>query len=343
MNIKSLQTLLSLLLLFLFSVTIARAEKSPEWNLHQFPDKPSLRSSAIKDGIIWVAGTKGTIYKSLDKGMTWLNVSLKQQPEVDIRDIQAFNISTAILMSVGEGENSKLYKTTDAGASWQVLYQNTDEKGFFDSIDFWDENNGLLLGDPVDGNYVIKRTKDGGKTWQRAKTDGMPTLLEKEAAFAASGNTLIVKENGKAWYTSGGFSASILSSNDFGQTWARQTLPLYNKTQTAGGYGIAVNNQNELFVVGGDYEKRDGKYNNAAVLNKKGQWINVATGNKGLRTAMVCVKATCIITGKLGSDISFDNGHNWQSFHKQGFYTLATESNVVIAAGADGQVGVIVF
>ena len=344
MKIKSLQTLSSLLLLCLFSVASACcAEKSPEWRLHQFSDKPSLRSSAIKDGVIWVAGTKGAIYKSLDKGQNWLNVSLKGQPGVDIRDIHAFNKNTVILMSVGEGNNSKLYTTTDAGANWHVLYQNTDEKGFFDSIDFWDNKNGLLLGDPVDGNYVIERTTDGGKNWIRIKQDYLPKILKNEAAFAASGNTLIAKADGKAWYTTGGFSASIVSSTDFGETWIRQTIPLHDKTQTAGGYGIAMNNQSEVFVVGGDYLERDGNYNNAVVMDTQGNWVNAATGNKGLRTAMVCVKATCIITGKLGSDISYDNGHSWQAFHTQGFYTLATENNTIIAAGTDGQVGIINF
>ena len=98
-----------------------------------------------------------------------------------------------------------------------------------------------------------------------------------------------------------------------------------------------------LLVVGGDYLARDGNYNNTVVMNNQGNWKNVATGNKGLRTAMSCIKSTCLITGKLGTDISHDNGHTWQAFHTNGFYTLATEDNTMIAAGTDGHVGVITF
>lgn len=341
MNIKPQLTQPVLILVLLISHFSVMAEIIPEWKLHQFSDQPSLRSSAIKDKVIWVAGTKGKVYRSIDKGASWIDVSLKDQSEVDIRDIQVFDKNTAILMSVGTGNNSRLYKTTDAGINWQVLYQNTDETGFFDSIAFWDKDNGLLLGDPVEGYYVIKQTNDGGKTWNRIESKHLPKQLEKEAAFAASGNTLIVGKKGKAWFTTGGFSASIMSSIDHGKNWQRQALPLYDKTQTAGGYGIAINNFDEVFVVGGDYQKRDGKYNNVVVQDKHNKWLKLPTGDNGLRTAMVCEKSTCIITGKLSSDISFDNGHTWKPFHSQGFYTLASEANTVIAAGADGLVGVI--
>ena len=132
-----------------------------------------------------------------------------------------------------------------------------------------------------------------------------------------------------------------MSSNDYGKNWQRQNLPLYDKSETAGGYGIATNNLDEVFVLGGDYLQRDGHYNNAVIQSKQGKWSNLKTGNRGLRTAMVCEKSTCIITGKLSSDISFDNGHTWSPFHAQGFYTLASEKNTVIAAGADGKISVI--
>ena len=125
-----------LILVLLVSNYAVLSETMPEWKLHQMKDKPSLRSSAIKDNVIWVAGTKGKVFKSTDKGITWIDISLKDQPEIDIRDIQVFDENTAILMSVGEGDNSRLYKTTNAGKNWEILYQNTDEKGFFDSIDF---------------------------------------------------------------------------------------------------------------------------------------------------------------------------------------------------------------
>ncbi|MFK8011964.1 MAG: WD40/YVTN/BNR-like repeat-containing protein [Marinicellaceae bacterium] len=336
-----LKLILSIKLIGLHAIVCA--SELPEWNLKQISTKPSLRSSAIKNGIIWVAGTKGSVHKSHDQGQNWIDVSLTNYNNSDIRDIHVFDNKTAIIMTVGSGNDSKLFKTMDAGKNWSLLYQNTDKTGFFDSIDFWNDNHGLLLGDPVDGYYVVKITQDGGKTWNRVGSKNLPIMLEKEVAFAASGNTLIVGKKGKAWFTTGGFSASLMSSYDYGQSWQRQSLPLYDKTQTAGGYSIALNNLDELFVIGGDYQKRDGQYNNAVKLKKTGDWINLESHNRGLRTAMSCVKQTCVMTGKLSSDISYDNGLSWQRFHSQGFYTLASEGNLMIAAGTAGKVSVINF
>jgi photosystem II stability/assembly factor-like uncharacterized protein len=225
----------------------------PSWQHTVLPNTPSLRGSAIIDDSLWVSGNNNTVFVSQDAGKTWVDKSVDIPLKTGFRDIALFDKKTAIVMGVGSGEQSVLYKTSNGGNSWQLLYQNQDKEGFFDSIAFWDRKNGLLLGDPVDGFYVIKKTTDGGKTWRRINLNKIPKFAEKEAAFAASGNTLIVGEKGKAWLTTGGFSASVYSSEDFGETWQRHVVPLFSATQTAGGYGLAINHQQQIFVVGGDY------------------------------------------------------------------------------------------
>jgi len=328
----------------LFSVNAAEKNINlPDWQLNSINKKVSLRGSAISDNTLWVTGSNNTVFISFDKGNTWLDRSINSEIKTGFRDIAVFNDKTAIVMGIGSGAQSTLFKTKDAGETWQKLYQNKDEAGFFDSIAFWDENNGLLLGDPVDGFYVIKRTKDGGKTWNRIIQNNIPNMLEGESAFAASGNTLIVDDNAKAWFTTGGSSASVYSSGDFGQTWRRESVPLHQQTPTSGGYALALNPLKQLFVMGGDYLKREGSYKNLAML-KDNKWHNVDNNYHGLRTAMACIDNLCIATGKLSSDISFDNGVNWQPFNsksKQGFYTLASHKNIILAAGSDGSVGII--
>lgn len=329
-----------------FSVTANDIKHTTmDWQLKTINKKVSLRGCAISDKTLWVSGSDNTVFISNDNGKTWLDRSVKSDIKTGFRDIEVFDDNTAIVMGIGSGIQSTLFKTVDAGKTWEKLYQNQDKKGFFDSIAFWDENNGLLMGDPVDGFYVIKRTKDGGKTWSRISQNNIPKMLENESAFAASGNTLIVGDNGNAWFTTGGLSASVYSSDDFGNTWHREAVPLYQETPTSGGYALALNSQKQLFVMGGDYLKRDKKYNNLASL-KENKWSKVNTGGHGLRTAMTCIKNKCLTTGKLSSDISFDNGINWQllnSKSKQGFYTLASNKSLILAAGADGSVGIIEF
>jgi photosystem II stability/assembly factor-like uncharacterized protein len=321
----------------------------PSWQHTTLPNTPSLRGSAIIGDSLWVSGSNNAVFVSQDAGKTWVDKSVKTLLKTDFRDIALFDSKTAIVMGVGSGDQSVLYKTVDGGNSWQLLYQNKDRAGFFDSIAFWDRNNGLLMGDPVDGFYVIKKTTDGGKTWRRIKIVNLPKFINKEAAFAASGNTLVVGEKGKAWLTTGGFSASVYSSDDFGETWQRAAVPLFSVTQTAGGYGLALNHQQQIFVVGGDYQQRSMSYPNIATL-KNEQWQPVSTGQHGLRSAMSCQGNICIATGKTSSDISYNAGKNWQVLANshakkddKGFYTLASDGMMFLAAGADGKVGVYSF
>ena len=337
--------LFSLLALSCSFSTFAEAKQpdAPSWKLIQLSNDLSLRGSAIKGQSIWVTGTQNTVFVSQDGGHSWYNKSVDTSLSHDFRDIQLFDENTAIVMGAGSGEQSKLYKTTDGGDSWQPWYENKDPQGFFNSIAFWDKNNGLLMGDPVDGFYVIQKTTDGGKTWRRIAKHKLPRLHVNEAAFAASGNTLIVGKEGQAWLTTGGHTASVYQSNDWGESWQRHSVPIYSKTRYAGGYGLSINANGQPFVVGGDFENRQGPYQNMATLID-GKWQKVETKQKGLKTAMACEHNTCIALGKTNSDISYDNGKTWRAFDvksPKGFYTLSSDNNTFIAAGADGKVGLL--
>ncbi|MFV8781751.1 WD40/YVTN/BNR-like repeat-containing protein [Microbulbifer sp. SA54] len=304
--------------------------------------KVSLRGSAVGKSSFWVTGTENAVFRSIDGGDTWQDVSVTGQPVTDFRDIEVFDDHTAIVMGVGTGSESRLYLTEDGGGHWELLYSNPDSTGFFDSIAFWSRNDGLLLGDPVDGYYVVMRTRDGGRSWKRVDRDHLPSLSENEAAFAASGNTLIAGAAGEAWFTTGGFAASVYSTSDFGQSWERIPVPIHSETATSGGYALGRNRQGQVFVMGGDFQNRPGKYPNVAAFGDQG-WQSLDTGQRGLRTAMACAERLCVISGKTGSDVSFDHGTTWRAMPGNGYYTLAVGKTVggkevILAAGHDGRV-----
>lgn len=344
---KSYLCIFALINIFSTTVIAKAVDAIPSWQHHKISGSPSLRGSAIINDSLWVTGSDNSVFVSQNGGKTWLDKSVKSTIKTGFRDIELFDSQTAIIMGVGSGQSSMLYKTIDGGDKWQLLYQNTDEQGFFDSIGFWDQQTGLLLGDPVDGFYVVKKTEDGGKTWRRIAKNKLPKMFAKEAAFAASGNTLITGKNGKAYITTGGFSASIYTSNDFGESWQRYEVPLFQETQTAGGYGLALNHSGQPFVLGGDYEQRPKKYSNMATLID-GVWQKVDAGENGLRTAMSCQNNICLATGKTNSDISFDDGKSWQilpnnnaKLGDKGFYTLDANNGKFLAAGSEGKVAIL--
>jgi len=317
-----------------------RSSQLSDWQRYQHQNQASFRAVYADDSVLWVSGSKNTVLRSVDDGMSWQDVSVKNPLVTDFRDIIAFDKLTAIVMGAGSGDKSTLFKTIDGGQTWQKLYQNKAPTGFFNSFDFWDVNNGLMLGDPVDGYYVVLRTNDGGQSWRRIVKKRLPVMNNNEAAFAASGNTLKVGKNGLAWIVTGGHSASIYESSDYGETWQRKSVPIHQETATSGSYGIAENSQKQIVVVGGDYKNRKGRYVNASI--KSGAEYQVLnTGQNGLRTAMSCIDGLCLLTGKTGTDVSYDDGISWQLSpiaQAEGFYTIISYGDVFLAAGEKGKV-----
>ena len=95
----------------------------------------SLRGiHSIGNGIAWASGTEGTVLRTTDDGATWQRCATPPDADkLDFRGIQAFDQNTAIVMSSGKGDLSRLYKTTDACKSWKLVFTNPDKDGFWDA------------------------------------------------------------------------------------------------------------------------------------------------------------------------------------------------------------------
>ena len=124
--------------------------------------------------------------------------------KLDFRDIEAFDANTAYILSIGNGESSRIYKTTDGGKTWKEQFRNKNEKAFFDAIACWDKNNCIAMSDPVDKKFVLIETKNGGANWTPIDTSKMPDAKDGEAAFAASGTCLITQGKNNAFLVTGG-------------------------------------------------------------------------------------------------------------------------------------------
>ncbi|HEX4580617.1 MAG TPA: hypothetical protein VH139_01080, partial [Acidobacteriaceae bacterium] len=147
------------------------ASSSTVWNPweteHSGTHQPLRGIHAAGDGVAWASGARGTVLRTEDSGYVWQRCSMPQGAEkLDFRSIWAWDAQTAIVMSSGPGDQSRLYKTTDGCAHWTVLGTNKDASGFWDGLVFSDQKNGYLLGDPVNGHFTLLRTEDGGAHWK---------------------------------------------------------------------------------------------------------------------------------------------------------------------------------
>src|SRR5271170_1752348 len=163
----------------LLTATLAPKIIHAQWDIEESHTTASLRGiHNVGGGVAWASGTNGTVLRTEDGGYLWQTCTVPPGAEkLDFRGIQAFDENTAIVMSSGPGDQSRLYKTTDGCQTWKPLFTNPDKEGFWDAIRFdfgspFDRNlikqglgKGLLVGDPVNGDFVIFETSDSGDTW----------------------------------------------------------------------------------------------------------------------------------------------------------------------------------
>jgi photosystem II stability/assembly factor-like uncharacterized protein len=291
-----------------------------QWEMERSNTTADLRGiHAVGNGVAWASGTNGTVLRTEDGGYVWQACAVPPGAEkLDFRGVQGFDANTAIVMSSGKGELSRLYKTIDGCHTWKLVFTNSDAEGFWDAIllNRFDKH-GELLGDPVDGRFALWETYDKGATWMQTKHRGLEALKD-EGVFAASNSALFLDKRFAAGFVTGGpAGARILTNegNSENESFKARILPLKGSSQTAGGFSIEVRDWCCWVVVGGDYSKSGDADRTAAYTHDGGKmWQTAETMPHGYRSAVAYDKSTktWIAVGPNGTDVSADDGRNWR-------------------------------
>jgi hypothetical protein len=184
-----------------------------QWQLQEAHTTADLRGvHSLGKGIAWASGTSGTVLRTTDDGKNWQHCAIPPHADqLDFRGIQAFDANTAIVMSSGKGDLSRLYKTTDGCQTWKLLFTNPDAEGFWDAVRFIQGTGresgrvGYLAGDPVRGSFAEFITYNYGQSWE-AIGPGVGSLGPAkmgEALFAASNSAFQLLRNSPVIVTGG--------------------------------------------------------------------------------------------------------------------------------------------
>jgi len=303
----------------------------------------SLRGiSAVSANVVWASGSVGTVLRTLDRGATWQAVGPPGTDTLQFRDIEAFGPNKALILSIGNGTDSRIYRTTDGGQTWTLAFENTDPNAFYDCMTFFNRKVGLALSDPPDGlKFRVIKTTDGGQTWNVVDPAGMPDALAGEFAFAASGQCITSNHGRRAWFGSGGSAqARVFTSRDRGRTWTVSATPL-NSGPSAGINALAFRSQQHGLAVGGDFAVPDNSPNNfAATRNGGGSWDLLTGAPPEYRSGAAWVNGnTAIAVGLTGSDVTRNKGRTWTGFDDGSLHTIdCANPNACWASGANGRV-----
>lgn len=294
--------------------------------------------SVVDDQVGWISGSKGQVGRTTDGGLTWTFSTVAGHEGLDFRSLYAFDDQHAVIANAGSPAHILI--TSDGGNSWKQVYNNEHQDAFFDGVDFWNDKEGLIYGDPIDGKMLLLRTGDGGNTWQEISK---PPLLEKgEASFAASGTGIRCIDEKKVMIATGGIVSRLWISNDKGKTWSSIATPIIQGESTSGILSFTQTNK-MLIIVGGDFQRPSltTKLNYYSLDGGK-QWLVPEVPTRAYRECIERLTRTILIaTGPSGTDISYDNGINWQMFSDEKDLHVvrkARKGSLVIAAGGKGQV-----
>jgi photosystem II stability/assembly factor-like uncharacterized protein len=314
----------------------------PGWQLTDTGVTTQFRGlDPVSSRVAWVAGAAGTILRTVDGGRHWQSVGPADAAGLEFRDINAFDATHAVALTIGPGADSRLYATADGGHSWTETFRNDDPNAFYDCLTFSDRRHGLALSDPVDGKFRILATTDGGRTWAVRPSAGMPAALPGEFAFAASGTCLVSAGNKAYFATGGGTAARVFTSRDGGRHWSVTETPIPSGP-TAGIYSLAVKPSGEAIAVGGDFQTPASAPAGAAYLRPHSHTWAVAKRVPGEYRSGSAWKgrgSTALAVGPTGSDISYDAGRTWKRFDTGSFDAVECAADGSCwASGVDGRV-----
>ncbi|UGQ44644.1 WD40/YVTN/BNR-like repeat-containing protein [Massilia endophytica] len=288
--------------------------------------------SVVSESVAWASGAKGRVLRTVD-GKVWKAMTVPGAEHLDFRDIHAVDADTAIIMSAGPGDASRVYRTTDGGATWKLAITNPDPAGFWDAIAFWDSNNGIMFGDPVKGAFQVLVTADGGASWQPKNDPGL-AALPNEGAFAASGTCLTVAGSKDAWFATGGAaSARVFHSSDAGRSWRASAAPIPAGAPARGIFSVGFRDGRNGIAAGGDYKETAMAATNGARTEDGGAtWTAASILPAGYMSVVVPVKGTLhsyVAAGLAGSGYSNDDGKSWTALDRTPMNTVGFASPTV--------------
>ncbi|MGF1556039.1 WD40/YVTN/BNR-like repeat-containing protein [Paucihalobacter sp.] len=345
-----------LLLIFLLGITILSCKKDKTTDFKIFTEvtiTPILTDSLLSVRAIDILDD-GNLVFAANNGRFGMYNAANEQWQIGTKNYDFLNLQfravahTATDFFMLSIENpALLFKTGDTG-SMELVYKEEHPNVFYDAMMFWNNTEGIAIGDPTDNCLSIIITRDSGNTWNKLECEKLPKIKDGEAAFAAS-NTNIAIVNEHTWIATSGTASRVWHSPDKGNTWQVYDTPILQGTATTGIYSIDFFDENNGFAIGGDYTKpNDSIANKIRTIDGGKTWQVMANGSApGYRSCVQYIpngKAKALVAaGFKGISYSNDSGESWSQLSDEGFYTIRFINDSTAFAAGKGRIAKLKF
>ncbi|MCB0738658.1 MAG: hypothetical protein KDC92_14175, partial [Bacteroidetes bacterium] len=129
---------------------------------HNCPDSNFTEVQFADRATGYLVAEKNRLYKTLDSGKTWTQLTLPENSQV----VKLFHFSSNGTGFIGAGPwtpvAAEVFKTTDGGQSWQSVFnpENFQRDNFITGIDILSDS--VLFVNSFDS---LRKSSDGGETW----------------------------------------------------------------------------------------------------------------------------------------------------------------------------------
>ena len=283
----------------------------------------------------------GFMPETLDKSRSIVPVKIDDSTKLNFRALSARKKSG---FGITIGSPAYVFKLDHNDDS--VVYQEDHPKAFYDSMEFWNDDEGIAIGDSTDGCLSVIITRDGGATWTKLTCDQLPKGIEGEGAFAAS-DTNIAIVGDKTWVAT--TAGRIYYSDDKGLSWTTINTPIVKDNETEGIYSIDFYDENNGFGIGGDYTKAADSSANKIRTSDGGKTWQLAAPNQspGYRSCVQYVPNSnakkLVAIGFKGIDYSNDSGESWSHLSDEGFYTIRFLNDSIAYAAGNKRIAKLTF
>jgi photosystem II stability/assembly factor-like uncharacterized protein len=313
-----------------------------------FQDSLSIRAIApLDDQRLWFAANSGRV--GLIDSLTPKLATIKYEDTLlAFRSIATIRNSVFVLSVANPAVLYKIGFDGESATNIDVVYEEIGEKVFYDSMAFWNDSEGIAMGDPTEDCLSIIITRDGGNTWIKLRCSDLPLVESGEAAFAAS-NSNISLYGDHVWIVSGGKRARVFHSANKGISWEVFDTPIIQGKAMTGIYSVDFNDEKTGVIFGGNWEDKDFNEGNKAITNDGGEtWTLLSNGSgPGYRSSVRFVPGTAgegiVAVGSPGISYSPDGGDSWTELSREGFYAVEFVNDTLAFASGRNRIVKLIF